>query len=276
MPTKREDDRYEIDPIDGLRREIVGDWVQEKHQRLRHYVDISRAARRKFAGNSTFIDLYCGPGRARIKDTTIVLPGSTVAAASEAARHAAFGKIYIGDLSKTNLADCQQRLSQEELGPAEAFHGTAESTAIAVSRELSRSGLHFAFLDPYSIQALPFSVIEGLAQLPRMDMLIHVSTMDLQRNVKMLMATGKLDKFAPGWRQHVNPAARNDVALLAVFHYWCDLIRSLGYQDVSDNVERVSGARNQPLYWLVLASKRELGKQFWGKISNVTPQQRLL
>lgn len=275
MPTKREDDRYETDPVDGLRRELVGAWVQEKHQRLRYYVDISRAARRKFHGNSTFIDLYCGPGRARIKDTSVVVPGSAVVAASEAARHAAFGKVYIGDLSATNLDHCRQRLEQERLGPVCAFEGTAEVTAQAIARELSQSALHFAFLDPYNIQAIPFTVIQTLADLPKMDILIHFSVMDMQRNIKALMAAGKLDQFAPGWRNQIDPAVRNASALLAVFHYWCDLIRDLGYF-VSDNVERVSGAHNQPLYWLVLVSKDRLGEQFWDKVSNVTPQPRLL
>jgi len=276
MPTKRKEDRYELDPADGLRRELVGAWAQEKHQRLRHYVDISRAARRKFQGNSTFIDLYCGPGRARIKDSNIVIPGSAVAAASEAQRHSAFGEIYIADLDETNVAHCEQRLAQEQIQPVFSFVGEAETTVQTIRQKLSPSALHLAFLDPYNIQALPFSVIRTLAELPRMDLLIHVSTMDLQRNVKAFMANGKLDRFAPGWRERVEPAARNDVALLAVFHHWCDLIRRLGYQEVGDLVERVSGARNQPLYWLVLASKNSLGKEFWGKVSNVSPQQRLL
>lgn len=138
--------------------------------------------------------------------------------------------------------------------------------------KLSPTALHFAFLDPYSIQAMPFSIIQTLAELPRMDMLIHFSTMDMQRNIKALMAGGKLDNFAPGWQQHINPSERNDLALIAVFHYWYGLIRKLGYH-VSDNIERISGAKNQPLYWLVLVSKNELGEKFWGKVSNVTPQQ---
>jgi len=57
MPTQKDDDRYEIDPEDGLRRAIVGDWAPEKHLRLQKYVDITRAVRRKFGGNATYIDL---------------------------------------------------------------------------------------------------------------------------------------------------------------------------------------------------------------------------
>ena len=45
------------------------------------------------------------------------------------------------------------------------------------------STLHFAFLDPYNLEQLPFSIIEKLASVQRMDMLIHVSVLDLQRNI---------------------------------------------------------------------------------------------
>lgn len=276
MPTKRKEDRYEVDPVDGLRRELVGSWAQEKHQRLRHYIDISHAARRKFDGNSTFIDLYCGPGRARVKTSGNIISGSAVAAATEAARHSKFGKIYIADLDAKNVEHCEKRLAQDHIQPIFTHVGAAEATAKLIRKQLSPSALHLAFLDPYNIQALPFSVIQTLAELPRMDLLIHVSTMDLQRNVRAFMVNGKLENFAPGWRDYVDPAARNDVALLSVFHHWCNLIRDLGYQDVGELVERVSGVKNQPLYWLVLASKNKLGKEFWAKVSNVSPQQRLL
>jgi hypothetical protein len=56
---------------DGLPLDEVGAWAKEKHERLRKYVDISRAARRKFVegpGGASYIDLYCGSGRAVIRD----------------------------------------------------------------------------------------------------------------------------------------------------------------------------------------------------------------
>lgn len=275
MPTKRTDERYETDPADGFRREVVGTWASEKHLRLRHYVDISRAARRKFEGNSTFIDLYSGPGRARIRSTDSWVPGGTLVAASEAMRVSPFGRIHLGDLDPVNVLACKARMELEQLGPISTYVGKAQDTAEQVAGNLTKSGLHFAFLDPYSVQALPFGVIQTLAQLPRMDLLIHFSAMDLTRNVKRLMANGGLDEFAPGWEEHADPAEKNAVAVSRVVQHWCNLIRGLGYQDVSDRLELVSGDKNQPLYWLVLASRSTLGKRFWGEVSNVTPQTRL-
>jgi hypothetical protein len=46
-------------------------------------------------------------------------------------------------------------------------------------------GLHFALLDPHNLGALSFSIIEQLAKLKHVDILVHVSVSDLQRNVDL-------------------------------------------------------------------------------------------
>jgi three-Cys-motif partner protein len=104
VPTQKDDDRYEIDPEDGLRRAIVGDWAPEKHLRLQKYVDITRAVRRKFGGNATYIDLYCGPGRARLRKTGDVVGGSALVAATEALRRRnPYREVIIGDLDPVSV-----------------------------------------------------------------------------------------------------------------------------------------------------------------------------
>lgn len=68
---------------DGLELDEVGAWAKEKHERLRKYVDISRAVRRKFlsrSGCATYIDLFCGSGRAFIRDTNEKIDGSPLVA----------------------------------------------------------------------------------------------------------------------------------------------------------------------------------------------------
>src|SRR5262249_9805077 len=68
---------------DELPIEEVGPWAKEKHQRLRRYIDISRATRRKWVqgqGGATYVDLYCGTGRAVIRDTGEKIDGSPLVA----------------------------------------------------------------------------------------------------------------------------------------------------------------------------------------------------
>lgn len=279
MPTKRASELYVTDSIDGFRVAKVGSWTEEKHLRLRKYVDISRAARRKWSkeyGKETgYIDLYCGPGRAMIKETGEVIDGSAVVAVTEAAeKNVPFDGVYVADLDQQNVDACVARLTEKGCAAVHAFVGAAVDTSRQVVQQIDRTSLHIALLDPFNIGSLPFEVIRTLGQVKHLDMIIHVSTMDLQRNLRAMMDNGILDAFAPGWAKVVDIRERNELVMSAVFRHWRSCLASLDYK-VSDNIERVSGARNQPLYWLVLASRSELADKFWGQISQVNPQRAL-
>jgi hypothetical protein len=52
-------------------------------------------------------------------------------------------------------------------------------------------GLHLAFIDPFNLAQLPFSIIERMLRVQRMDMIIHVSLQDLQRNLDNIRATAE-------------------------------------------------------------------------------------
>src|SRR5713101_3548606 len=68
---------------DGLPRTIVGEWTREKHERLVKYVDITRAVRRKWRNwgqQTTYIELFCGPGQSRIKRSRRPIEGSPIRA----------------------------------------------------------------------------------------------------------------------------------------------------------------------------------------------------
>lgn len=194
---------------DDLQLDEVGPWAKEKHERLRKYVDISRAARRKFLkgrGGATYIDLYCGSGRALIRDSDERIDGSPVVA-FKAARDggAPFSEIHVADLDEARLAATNRRLTTAG-GAAVTYLGKAEDVASKIVGQLNPYGLHFAFLDPYNLDDLPFSVVEVLSALKRIDMLIHVSAQDLQRNLDSysMSSNGPLDRFAPGWRSVVS------------------------------------------------------------------------
>ena len=193
----------------------------------------------------------------------------------DAAKRVPFGQIIIGDLDPVNVQACQARLATVRGTRVRAYVGSAEDVAAQIAPTLPSKGLHLAFLDPFNIETLPFVVIQTLAQIQRMDLLIHVSIMDLQRNVRSMMESGKLDRFAPGWKDHINSALPNPTLVMKVFEYWRSLLENLGYI-VSANIERVTGTRNQPLYWLVLVSRHELGDKFWTEVSQVEPQARML
>lgn len=267
------------DPDDGLPLACVGSWAEDKHARVRKYVDISRATRRMYitgTGGATFIELFCGPGRARIRNTTRIVNGSTLVAAKEAqATGTMFTELHIADANASFVNVASQRLAR--LGvQARTYAGRSEDTVKEVARRLNKDGLHLAFLDPFDLKSLPFEVIRCLAGFKRMDMIIHVSLMDLQRNLEPYIGTqpSPLDIFAPGWRTVID--LMNPIATIrrGIFDYWLSLIRNEDMQP-SQGIEKVTGLKNQPLYWLVFVARHELAMKFWDEIRNVSDQQQL-
>jgi three-Cys-motif partner protein len=178
----------------------------------------------------------------------------------------------VADLDSENLETCFSRLKSVSGAPnIHKYLGKAEDTALQVTRNLNKSGLHLAFLDPYSIGAIPFVVIETLAQLKRMDMIIHVSEMDLNRNIRMYRETGVLEQFAPGCEASIDWRHKDEIVRAELFRYWRSKLQALGY--IVGGAEKVTGDNNQPFYWLVSVSRSDLGKKFWDEIRHVEPQR---
>lgn len=261
---------------DGLPANEAGIWTLDKHERLRKYVDSAHGARRKY-GRRTYIDLYCGPGRTRIRESGQTVDGSPLVAWEAGSRHGdQFTDFLLCDANSTYLGAARTRLSRFGAN-VRVFPGTAQEVVDQVVDALDPYGLHLALLDPYNLGDLPFSIIEKLSRVKRMDLLIHVSAMDLKRDLhNYLRADGsrQLDRFAPGWRERVDDKQRPELVRLAIFEHWKSLIKALGTSP-NECVEVVENSKSSDLYWLVFVARHELAHKLWSDIANVTPQGRL-
>lgn len=271
-----------VEGDDGLPAEEVVEWVSDKHDLLCDYIQISTYARKKYLppagkGGSTYIDLFCGPGRAKIKATGNFVDGGCVAAwLKSVASGAPFSKIIIGDLDEERLALAKSRL--QGLGaPVVALAGSANDTAALAIRECPVGALNFAYLDPYSLGALDFSIISTLAKLYRIDVMVHVSQMDLQRNFdrNSIMDRSALDAFAPGWRDAIDTSSSSRAGRQAYFDYWKRLVQSTGIKTNAE-IRLVTGPGNQPLYLLLLATRHDLAHKFWGAVAKKDDGQKSL
>jgi three-Cys-motif partner protein len=271
--------KYEPDE-DGMVREIVGSWVREKHARVERYISISRGVRKKFIGankaGATFIDLYSGPGRARIADTTTVIDGSPVVAWRKSVESGApFTQVQIADAERVLVDTARIRLARAG-AQVSSEAGPAIQAVDAVLNKLDRYGLHFAFLDPYNLAAIPFEVIRKLASIRRMDILIHVSVQDLQRNLRKYVAqdNSPLDAFAPGWREQVGDTQDQLIVRGKILEHWARLLKAEG-MNTAETHELVTGSKNQPLYWLAFAARHDRALYFWEQVRDVGPEQQL-
>ncbi|MGH6662019.1 MAG: three-Cys-motif partner protein TcmP [Rhodospirillales bacterium] len=264
---------YEMDE-DGYPREIVGPWVKDKHTRLARYVGISRAVRAKFIGRgkagATFIDLYSGPGRVRIRGEKQAIDGSPLVAWHGAVdRGAPYTQVHVADADPKLSAAVEARLKNAD-APVFAETGPAVETVDRVIRSLNPHALHFAFLDPYNLGDLPFEIIRKLATLKRMDILIHVSIHDLQRNLDRYIEkkNSALDSFAPGWRDKVDVERTPKMVRAKIWEHWRSLLTAESMA-TTETAELIVGTRKQRLYWLAFAARHERALEFWEKIRNI-------
>lgn len=256
---------------DGMLVEDVGSWAKEKHKRLVTYIDISRGVRNKFIGpknaGATYIDLFCGTGRARVRRTGEFIDGSCVAAWKKSVEgKAPFSKVYIADADPVRLKLAEDRLKTLS-APVVAIHGKASETVGKIANQLRLDALHFAFVDPFNIGAFEFQIMERLSKFKRMDVLVHVNKMDMQRNLhrNIMSELSAFDDFAPGWRDVVNTGQPQKGIRREVFEYWQKKVASAGFPTSSEvEMKLITGDQGQHLYWLLLAAKHELAHKFWG------------
>jgi three-Cys-motif partner protein len=269
-----------FDPDDGLIVGEVGPWAKEKHDRLRRYIDAARGARAKFlppkgTAGASYIELYSGAGRSVIKDTNQFIEGSAVVAfnAGRASGHP-FSEMHLSDLEAQNSAAVVQR-TKALGGTPTSYVGAASVVVDQVMSAINPYGLHLAFLDPFNLAQLPFSIIERMLRVKRMDMIIHVSVQDLQRNLDKHSRVGQsLDIFAPGWRDAVDVNQATAALRAAFVEYWLAMIRSLGTRPATGK-PLIVGEKNQRLYWLVFVSSNPLGHELWNDVQNLTGQGSL-
>jgi three-Cys-motif partner protein len=255
---------------DGLLVEKVGPWAKDKLEIVGDYIQISGATRRKYRQNRpAFIDVFCGPGRSLVRSTGDYIDGSPVTAFKQGKQSAErFATIEISDLEPELLAAATTRL--QKLGaPVRATAGPAVEAIANIVSSLNHYGLHFALLDPHNLGALSFSIIEQLAKLKRVDILVHVSVSDLQRNADLYSSEmhRQFDEFAPEWRKHVSLDANLQSFRASMIEYWSDLVERLGLPRAK-HTELIKGTSNQRLYWLMLLSRHPRAHEFWDKITS--------
>lgn len=246
----------------------VGDWSIEKHQLLRRYVDASWAARSKWAKRS-FVDLFCGPGRVRVKNTKLETDGGAIVAWRQSQEKAGgFTQVIVGDIEPESLTACSTRLKSLN-APVIELLGSAEQTVDRAISLLPRDGLHLAYLDPFNMEHLPFTIIEKLAKFKHIDIVVHFSVMDLQREIELdfVRDASRFDPFAPGWRAKVKVKSLTKQNARAEFvKYWLGLVASLGFS-CSKEMPLMTNSRNGPLYRMMFLMRHPLAEKLWTDVA---------
>jgi three-Cys-motif partner protein len=143
-------------------------------------------------------------------------------------------------------------------------------------------------MDPFGSKALKWSTVEVLAKLPHVDLLIHFPMGSIKRNVPQWLkqqGTTVLDEFlgTREWRHRSAELAGSSAPTILLDIYMSQLITAgfpeegVAAGDLPMTAMTVKNKKNLPLYFLVLASKREVGQKIWNSITRKMPDgQRTL
>jgi three-Cys-motif partner protein len=269
-----------VDSIDdGGPVAVVGEWAEEKLTLLRRYIEISAGTRAKYVDRTeaTYIDLYGGPGLIRIRGSDDVQSGSPLVALEAATQSSVrFNRYFVADLSAEFSKAARGRLVRRGAVAARAV-GKAERTVGEIVPELNEYGLHFALLDPFNLDDLPFSVIDTLSRLKRIDLMIHLSTGDLQRNFRERYRQGDsntLRRFAPGWNPPNESGISEQQMREDLVQHWFKLLQEVGF-GAAARMHAVRNSTRSTMYWLVFVSKHELAKKFWNVATEYLNQPQL-
>ena len=247
----------------------VGKWVpEEKHRYLATYLHATREAQKKFK-QRVLIDPFSGPGRIQVEGESGTRPGGSLAAFHQSvASDAPFTRVLIGDIDAERVHANELRLTAAGAS-VQSFVGPADQTVEAMFKAVPFGALALAYIDPYNLEYLSFSIIERLAKLQYVDFAIHFSLMDLHRNIDMEL-NPKRDRFdhaLPGWRTAVPKDELSKASLPGwFFNRWCKAIEDLGFK-VSRQMPQITDGKGRTIYRMVFLSRHALPDRIWGDVA---------
>jgi len=263
---------------DGLPARATGPWVLDKKHYLERYLDIfSRGVRRKWAGKLSYVDLFSGPGRSIIRGSQEDIEGSPLVSLKYNFAHYVF--VDIPEV----LSSLRQRLSgHPRFSQVTLIEGDCNAVIDEVLRALPSNHLTLAFIDPTGLQ-IQFRTIQRLVHNRKVDMLMTIQFgMGIRMNLPLYAQTEgtALSDFLgnAGWRDDFHSGGSPSQIARRVLNRYVQQLKDLGYSTVQDReIEIRTDESNLLLYFMVLASRHPLGKDFWRKATQIGPSgQRLL
>ena len=265
---------------DGLPVQCVGAWTADKHDILRRYIGATRAARAKYLspnpGGATFIDLFAGPGRARVRGTRRLIDGSPLIALRH--EESPFSRVVLCDADAENVDAVGRRTAAGTPGRTVVEAGDANAVIDRLVAHVLPHGLNLALIDPFSLQALHFDTVAKLASFKRMDLIMFFPVWEIRRFGDVHRERyGALLSQALGtdeWKRILKHP--DDVPqLIPLFHQ--QLETRFGYTPKNTYSAPVRGNNRVALYHLVFASKHSRGDSIWESVTRRGPsgQSRL-
>lgn len=271
---------------DGLITPTVGDWAEDKYRLFGCYADLFSTSMKSKWAHRVYVDLYAGPGRARIRKTRRIIPAPPLLALD---LRFPFTRYIFSEFSEEKLAALKKRVSA--IAPTADAHYVVGDSNENVGRIVDlipaatrgEKVLTFCFADPYRLADLQFSTIEQLAKRFIDFLFLIPSGMDASRNRRTYLRSenNALDAFLgdPTWRSRWNEALRKGQRFVefVVDEFGRSMAKlDYRYSGLTDAHLMSSTTRRLPIYHLLMLSRHPLGGDFWEKCRKSETRQKKL
>jgi three-Cys-motif partner protein len=273
MPTRKQI----LVPDDRLTTSPVGSWTLQKYRRLDLYDTLFSTGMKRHWNQRVYIDLFSGPGHAKIRGTDRIVETSPLIALRVPDR---FDKYIFCDKEAKNISALRKRVAREfpDVDPSYVVGDCNEIVAEIVEQipkaSKGKSVLSFCFADPLGIDDLKFRTIQTLGVRSRMDFLVLLALdMDANRFQSLYVkeASPVIDEFLDdsSWRSKWAKAKLRGVDFrVFLAEMFASRMVRLGYLPAGlERMEEIrSDEKNLPLYHLAFFSKHPRGYQFWDQV----------
>jgi three-Cys-motif partner protein len=261
---------------DGLPLRETGPWATDKYHYVGHYMHMFATGMKNLWKRRTYVDLFAGPGRCRVKRTGEELDGSPLLALG-----CNFTSWLFVEKDPAYARALRDRCSKVKPdGGWRVLQGDCNEVVEEIRESLDVGCLALMVVDPYGMTNLRFETVRRITHDRRVDLIVTFpEEMSVRRNLWQWVRSSHcpLDDFmgAGEWRgalQRFRGAAlpRLERTLAAVYK---QALQNIGYTyaDTVDEIVTIRTPRNVPLYKLIFASKHGRGVDFWNKAVAITP-----
>lgn len=270
---------------DGLVFDDVGSWAEEKHALVSLYASLFSTGMKQKWGRRTYIELYAGSGRSRIRGTSKFIAGSPLNAL---AVPDPFDRYIFCEQDAEKLDALKMRVQSVPTGADVVYVGGDCNKAVGdilaniPAGSKSQTALSLCFVDPYGI-GVKFETLRVLSSR-LIDFLVLLAVyMDANRNYELYVSEDatKVDEFlgSQNWRERWNLARWNGILFPQFLATeFASSMESLGYLPTPlHRMKRMkSDDKNLPLYYLALFSRSDRGHKLWDQVLKYGTDQKTL
>lgn len=256
---------------DSLELMEVGNWSQKKYKLVGKYCDIFTSGMRN-KWNLIYIDLFCGPGFVKNKQSGAILKNSALIAMS--LQHK-FNFYALNDFNSKNCEALETRIKR--LYPNisyNIFNLDANTNIEEIIQQIpefnnGKPDLFFCFLDPFSLN-LNFETVRTLARFQSDFLILHALQMDARRNIVKYMGQSNdtVEKFLgnSNWRNKYQEQEyiQKDFTKFLSEEYDSSM-NVLGYEPAKKEI--IKNTQGNGIYYLAFYSKHSRGLDFFEKVS---------